>query len=193
MTGVLPPDLVKAGISSNPVYALDLAFFLPLCVLAGLGLLRRNGAAAFAFPMLVWVPLMGAGVVGGILLMAPAGDQIAVPVAVAIAGLGVASSILAAVAIVRPRTATAGPSHHPSHLARGLIAMRKIVTFFAFPAVTGAAFVAAAIGCGVATRDRYGVRQLGRDPALLRRGLVGIGAPRSGRSSTSDACRECGG
>ena len=28
-TGVLPPDLVKAGISSNPVYALDIAFFLP--------------------------------------------------------------------------------------------------------------------------------------------------------------------
>ena len=49
--------------------------------IAGTGLLRRNGAAAFAFPMLVWVPLMGAGVVGGIVLMAAAGDQTAVPVA----------------------------------------------------------------------------------------------------------------
>ena len=75
-TGVLPPDLVKAGISSNPVYALDLAFFLPLCAIAGIGLLRRNGAAAFAFPMLIWVALMGAGVVGGFVLMAAAGDQI---------------------------------------------------------------------------------------------------------------------
>ena len=56
MTGVFPPDLVKAGISSNPVYALDLAFFLPLCALAGIGLLRRNGAAAFAFPMLSGSP-----------------------------------------------------------------------------------------------------------------------------------------
>jgi len=59
-TGVLPPDLVKAGISSNPVYALDLAFFLPLCVLAGIGLLRRNGAAAFASRcssgLLSWAP-----------------------------------------------------------------------------------------------------------------------------------------
>ena len=107
-TGVLPPDLVKADISSNPVYALDLAFFLPLCAIAGVGLLRRNGAAAFAFPMLVWVPLMGAGVVGGIVLMAAAGDQTAVPVAVVITVLGVVSSILAAVAIVRPRAAT-GP------------------------------------------------------------------------------------
>ena len=105
-TGVLPPDLVKAHISSNPVYALDLAFFLPLCMLAGVGLLRRNGAAAYAFPMLVWVPLMGAGVVGGIVLMAAAGDTTAVPVAVVITILGVASSILAAVAIVRPRRGT---------------------------------------------------------------------------------------
>lgn len=105
-TGILPPDLVKAGISSNPVYALDLAFFLPLCALAGIGLLRRNSAAAFAFPMLIWVALMGAGVVGGFLLMAAAGDQIAVPVVVAISGLSVASSILAAVALVRPGSAT---------------------------------------------------------------------------------------
>jgi hypothetical protein len=116
-TGVLPPDLVKAGISTNPVYALDLAFFLPLCAIAGIGLLRRNRAAAFAFPMLVWVPLMGAGVVGGIVLMAADGDQTAVPVAVAITVIGVVSSILAAVAVVRPgsfaglaRTAT-GPAH----------------------------------------------------------------------------------
>jgi hypothetical protein len=102
-TGVLPPDLIKAGLSSNPVYALDLAFFLPLCAIAGIGLLRRNGAAAFAFPMLVWVPLMGSGVVGGMLLMAIAGDPAALPIAVVITVLGLVSSILAAVAVVRPR------------------------------------------------------------------------------------------
>jgi hypothetical protein len=105
-TGVLPPDLIKADISSNPVYALDLAFFLPLCVIAGVGLLRRNNAAAYAFSMLMWVPLMGAGVVGGIVLMAIAGDQTAVPVAVGITALGVVSSVLAAVAVVRSRDAT---------------------------------------------------------------------------------------
>jgi hypothetical protein len=116
-TGVLPPDLIKAGISSNPVYALDLAFFLPLCAIAGIGLLRRNGAAAFAFPMLVWVPLMGAGVVGGIVLMAVAGDETAVPVAVVITALGVVSSILAAVAVVRPRAGAAHvrPTTRPAH------------------------------------------------------------------------------
>ncbi len=112
-TGILPPDLVKAGISSNPVYALDLAFFLPLSALAGIGLLRRNGAAAFAFPMLLWVPLMGGGVVGGMLLMAIAGDRSAVPVAVVITALGVASSILATLAVIGPRAGSAAISATP--------------------------------------------------------------------------------
>jgi hypothetical protein len=107
-TGVLPPDLLKAGISSNPVYALDLAFFLPLSAIAGVGLLRGNGAAAFAFPMLLWVPLMGAGVVGGMALMAAAGDLTAVPVAVVITALGVVSSVLPALALARSRAAS-GP------------------------------------------------------------------------------------
>jgi hypothetical protein len=115
-TGVLPPDLVKAGISSNPVYALDLALFLPLCAIAGIGLLRRTGAAALAFPMLVWVPLMGAGVVGGMVLMAAAGDRAAVPVAVVITVLGVVSSIIAAGALVRSRAAN-GPLNLPARPA----------------------------------------------------------------------------
>jgi hypothetical protein len=107
-TGVLPPDLIKADIASNPVYALDLGFFLPLCAIAGIGLLRRTNAAAYAFSMLVWVPLMGGGVVGGIVLMAVAGDSTAVPVAVVITVLGVVSSALAAVAVIGPR---AGAAH----------------------------------------------------------------------------------
>ena len=100
-TGVLPPDLVKAGVSSNPVYALDLAFFLPLCALAGIGLLRGTAAAAFAWPMLVWVGLMGAGVVGGLLLMAAGGDELAVGIVAVISGLSVLSVILASRALVR--------------------------------------------------------------------------------------------
>lgn len=116
ITRTLPPDLLKAGIASNPVYALDLAFFLPICVIAGVGLLRRNGAAAFAFPMLVWVSLMGAGVVGGIVLMAIAGDPTAVPVGVVISVLSVASSMLASVAIVHSRAAT-GLGHLPTRSA----------------------------------------------------------------------------
>jgi hypothetical protein len=61
---------------------------------------------------------MGGGVVGGIVLIAAAGDQTALPVAVAITVLGVASSILAAVAIVRPGSATglARTATRPAHM-----------------------------------------------------------------------------
>jgi hypothetical protein len=102
-TGALPRDLIKAGISSNPVYALDLSFFLPLCALAGVGLLRRTRAGAYAFPMLVWTALMGAGVVGGFLVVAGAGDVVPLSVVVVISGLSVLSAGLAATAVLRMR------------------------------------------------------------------------------------------
>lgn len=122
MTGTLAPDLVLAGISTNPVYALDLAFFLPLCALAGIGLLRRNGAAAYALPMLIWVPLMGAGVLGGFVLAAVAGDKVPTAVVSVIATLCVVSASLALVAIVRPSSPVVDPKHRaegasrPAHL-----------------------------------------------------------------------------
>jgi hypothetical protein len=100
-TGVLPPDLVNAGLPANPVYALDLAFFLPLCAVAGIGLLRRTTVGAYGQPMLVWVALMGAGVVGGFLFSAAAGEDVPVVVALVIGGLSVASAALAAVPILR--------------------------------------------------------------------------------------------
>jgi hypothetical protein len=101
MTGTLPPDLVRAGIGTNPVYALDLGFFLPLCALAGIGLIRRNRAAAYALPMLIWVPLMGAGVLGGFVFTAAAGEDVPVTIVGVIGGLGLVSAILAAVPLVR--------------------------------------------------------------------------------------------
>jgi hypothetical protein len=100
-SGVLPPDLVKAGISSNPVYALDLSFFLPLCALAGTGLVGGTGAGAYAFPMLIWTALMGAGVVGGFVLIAAAGDVVPLAVVVVITSLSVLSAALAAAALRR--------------------------------------------------------------------------------------------
>ena len=101
-TGVLPPDLIKAGLSTNPVYALDLGFFLPLCVIAGIGLIRGTGAAGLAFPMLIWVALMGAGVVGGFLVIAAAGETIPVPIVAIIGVLVIVAALLAARAIPGP-------------------------------------------------------------------------------------------
>ncbi len=54
ITGMVPPDLERADLPANPVYTLALALFLPLAVLAGIGLLRRRlGAAALSLPMLI--------------------------------------------------------------------------------------------------------------------------------------------
>ncbi len=68
--------------------------------------------------MLIWVALMGAGVVGGFVLIAAAGDQIALPVVVAIGGVSVAASFLAAGALVRPGSVNglARTSNRPVHL-----------------------------------------------------------------------------
>ena len=118
MTGILAPDLLLAGITTNPVYALDLAFFLPLCAVAGIGLLRRDGAAAFGLPMLIWVPLMGAGVLGGFVLGAINGDAVPIAVASVIGTLCVASASLAVVAIVRPHAGATDPTHRAGGVSR---------------------------------------------------------------------------
>ena len=105
VTGVLPADLVTAGISTNPVYALDLAFFLPLCIVAGVGVLRGAPAGTLAFPMLIWVPLMGAGILGAFVLVAVAGGEVQLPVVALVAALGLGSSLLATHAHIRSPSA----------------------------------------------------------------------------------------
>ena len=96
MTGVLPPDVELAGIATNPVYALDLALFLPLCAVAGVGLLRRGRAGALAFPMLIWVALTSASIIGGFVLAAVAGERVPIVVMALVTAPGLASAILAA-------------------------------------------------------------------------------------------------
>jgi hypothetical protein len=99
VTGVPPPDLKRAGLPANPVYALDLTIFLPLAVVAAIGVLRGVPPAAnFAVPMLLWVFLTSAGVAGGFLFAARAGEQVPVPIAVLIATLGIVAIVLAGVA-----------------------------------------------------------------------------------------------
>jgi hypothetical protein len=101
-TGVPPADLAKAGIPTNPVYALDLGLFLPLCVVAGVGLLRGAlVAGAFALPMLIWLFLTSAGIVGGFAFAALAGDEVPLVVAVVVGAVGVVTLLPAAVAVLR--------------------------------------------------------------------------------------------
>jgi hypothetical protein len=101
-SGVPPVDLAKAGLPTNPVYALDLGLFLPLCVVAGIGLLRGvRVAQAFALPMLIWLFLTSAGIVGGFAFAAQAGDEVPLAVAVVVGGVGIVTLLPAAVAVVR--------------------------------------------------------------------------------------------
>ena len=107
MTGVIPPDVERAGIATNPVYALDLAFFLPLSAVAGIGLLRGSHAGALAFPMLIWVALTSASIIGGFVLAAFTGEEIPIVVIALVTAPGLASAILAAAPLLR-RPAGAG-------------------------------------------------------------------------------------
>jgi NAD/NADP transhydrogenase beta subunit len=96
-TGQLPADLERTELPANPVYALDLALFLPLVAVAGIGLLRgRPTAAAYAQPMLIWVFLTSAGIVGGFLFATLAGDEVPIVVSIIVGAVGVLAAILAA-------------------------------------------------------------------------------------------------
>jgi len=75
-----------------------------LAALAGLGLIRGSRASVFAMPMLIWVPLMSAGVLGGFVFIAAAGDEIPVVVVAIVGGLGLVSAILATAPLVRRPT-----------------------------------------------------------------------------------------
>lgn len=105
-SGVRPPDLVRAGIPTNPIYALDLAMFLPLCVVSAVGLVRRSPLAAFAFPMLIWLFLTSVGVFAGFVISARGGAEFAVAPAVIVAGVGAVTGVLAAL-VLRPKRTSA--------------------------------------------------------------------------------------
>jgi hypothetical protein len=101
-SGTLPTDLKRANLPANPVYALDLGLFLPLAVVGSVGLLRRRAtAAAFALPMLIWVLLTSAGVIGGFIFESGAGEAVPVPVVGVISALAILAAVLASVAIFR--------------------------------------------------------------------------------------------
>jgi hypothetical protein len=54
--------------------------------------------------MLIWVPVMSAGVLGGFVFIAVAGDEVPVIVVAIVGGLGLVSAILATAPLVRRPT-----------------------------------------------------------------------------------------
>lgn len=101
LTGVVPVDIERAALPTNPIYALDLALFLPLCIVAAVGMHRRApAAAAFALPMLIWLFLTSVGVVGAFVLASAAGDEFAVVPALLVSAIGVLTGGLAVLGMV---------------------------------------------------------------------------------------------
>jgi len=95
LTGTIPVDVERAGLPTNPVYALDLGLFLPLCIVAGVGVLRRHTASgAFALPMLIWLALTSAGIVSGFWFTAQAGEIVPLPVVVLVSTIGMATALI---------------------------------------------------------------------------------------------------
>lgn len=100
ISGIPPVDVKRTGLPANPVYALDLAIFLPLAVVAAVGVFRGSGfAASFAVPMLFWLFLTSAGVLGGFLFASRAGEQVPAVIAVLIGLIGLVAIGLAGLAI----------------------------------------------------------------------------------------------
>ncbi|MBJ7610783.1 MAG: hypothetical protein JF924_00535 [Candidatus Dormibacteraeota bacterium] len=63
ITGQQPQALRDSGWPTSPIYVLDLALLVPLCVVIGIRLLaRRPGALRFAVPLLVFIPILALGV-----------------------------------------------------------------------------------------------------------------------------------
>jgi hypothetical protein len=102
LTGQIPVDLERTELPTNPVWTLDLAFFLPLCVVAAIGLLRRLDApGAFALPMLIWLALTSVGIVAAFVFATLAGDPLPVVPLVLVSAIGVGTGALAAYAAFR--------------------------------------------------------------------------------------------
>jgi hypothetical protein len=102
LTGEIPVDLERAELPTNPVWTLDLAFFLPLCVIAGIGLLRRAPAVGtFALPMLIWLFLTSAGIVAAFVFATMAGDPFPMVPGVLVSSIGILTGGLAAFGVLR--------------------------------------------------------------------------------------------
>lgn len=62
VSGNPPSDVVRLGLTTNPLYAIELAVLVPLLGVAGLRLLRRGGGGPLlALPLLFLMVLLGLG------------------------------------------------------------------------------------------------------------------------------------
>lgn len=76
--GAPPPSVVEAGLITNPVHILDMAFVLPAMLVTGLLLWRRRALGyLLATPLLGFAATMGAAIIGMFVMLALWGEPIA--------------------------------------------------------------------------------------------------------------------
>ena len=104
-----PASLAETGLLTNPVHVLDLAFFLPAMILAGVLTRRQNRwGLLFVVPLLVFVVAMGLAVLAVFALSAREGLPIAAPAAVAVAVIVVLGGVYATL-LLRQQRGTSPP------------------------------------------------------------------------------------
>lgn len=113
-TGAPPVAVADAGLSTNPVYALDLAFALPFLALAGVALVRRSPLGEqLGLAASMWAALMGLGVLAIFVFDAAAGAPVEVAVFALIAAITIVATALVLVAIVDHRRRSLASQAHP--------------------------------------------------------------------------------
>ena len=106
-----PASLTETGLFTNPVHVIDLAFVLPVHVLAGVWLLRRRGAGELLGPVvLAFGVLMAASIGGMLVVMYARGFAAPLPV---IGAMAVTAIVTAAVLIrvLRPHSGVVFAGH----------------------------------------------------------------------------------
>ena len=102
-TGQASAELAGLGLSTNPVYTLDLAFALPFLALTGILLLRRwQRAGELGLIAVAWVGLMGLGVLAIFAFDALVGVPVPIGIAGVIAVIAAAGIVLAVYAVIPP-------------------------------------------------------------------------------------------
>lgn len=113
-TGAPPAAIAQAGLATNPVYALDLAFALPFLAFAGVAVARRSPhGEQLGLAASMWAALMGLGVLAIFAFDAVAGAPVEAGVFALIASITLAATAIALVAIVDARRRSTASQAHP--------------------------------------------------------------------------------
>jgi hypothetical protein len=99
--GAANEDLARLGLTTNPIWALDLAFALPVVAYGGIGIPREARALMSALPGLVFLVLIGLAVLGVFALDAAAGMKLALIPSIVVAAITLVALVLTCVSIGR--------------------------------------------------------------------------------------------